>query len=129
LRERQDELDALGIGLIGVATREDYQAKKLMDQGLDVQLFLDPENGVRRALGIARFSWWRLLHPKGAIAYLRAMRQIKLFGPVWAEANQRPAILLLDADLNVLWSSIGSYLGDYPSADAVFAETRSQLGA
>jgi peroxiredoxin len=129
LRERQDELDELGVGLIGVATREDYQAKKLIDDGLDVPLFLDPENAVRQTLGVARFSWWRLFHPKGAVAYVRAMRQIKRFGPVWAEANHRPAILLLDADLNLLWSSIGSYLGDYPSADAVLAQTRSHLGA
>jgi len=57
------------------------------------------------------------------------MRQIKRFGPVWAEANHRPAILLLDGDLNVLWSSIGSFLGDYPSADAVLEQTRAHLGA
>lgn len=120
LHERQSELDGLGVHVMGVGTREAYQAKKLTNDGIGVELLLDPDDHVRRALGAeGRFESWRLLHPKGAVSYVRAARQAKRFDPIWAEATQRPGILLLDTDLNLIWSKMGTRLGDYPTADQV----------
>lgn len=120
LRERQDELDAQGVHLIGVGAREAYQAKKLTDDGFGVELFLDPDDQVRQALGAQeRFEWWRLFHPVGARAYVKAARQAKRFDPIWAEATQRPGLVLLDGNRDVRWSRIGSRIGDYPTADEV----------
>jgi len=128
LRERQPELDELDVHLLGVATREDYQAQKLMDDGLGVELLLDPDDQIRRLLGSEqRFEWWRLLHPLGAASYLRAARQARRFDPIWAEATQRPGILLLDASLEVRWSKMGTRLGDYPTANEVIKAANQTL--
>lgn len=89
-------------------------------------LLLDPENDLRRRLGIAAtFSPLRLLHPRGALAYLRAARQAGDFGPIWSEATQRPAVVVLDRDLDVAWRHVGKQLGDYPGIDEVLAAVGS----
>ena len=128
MRERQDRLDSLGVSLIAVGTREDYQARSLIDQGIGVELLLDPEDEIRQLLGAAaRFEWWRLLHPAGAVSYAKAVGQAKRFDPIWAEANQRPGILLLDAQLEIAWTRMGSRIGDYPTADEVIDTVASAI--
>lgn len=128
MRERQSELDAFDVQLIGVGVREDYQARNLIEGGFGVDLLLDADNAVRSALGAEdQFSRWRLLNPVGAIAYVRAARQAKWSDPIWADTRQRPAILLLDANLDLVWSRVGNRLGDYPSADEVLHAVNSAL--
>lgn len=120
MREHHDQLDALGVDLLGVGTREPYQAARLTDDGIGVELLLDPRDQIRTALDASsRFSWWRLLHPAGARSYVRAARQANRFDPIWAEANQRPGLVLLDADFNLVWSRMGARIGDYPTPDEV----------
>lgn len=129
MRERQAELDTFDLRLVGVGVREDYQARNLIEGGFGVELLLDPDNAVRTALGAGdRFSRWRLLNPMGALAYVRAARQAKWSDPIWADTRQRPAIFLLDENLDLAWSRIGNRLGDYPSADEVIAAVGSALG-
>jgi hypothetical protein len=128
LRERQDRLDSLGVSLLAVGTREDYQARNLMDEGISVELLLDPEDEIRQLLGAAaRFEWWRLLHPAGAVSYAKSLGQAKRFDPIWAEANQRPGILLLDAQLEIAWTKMGSRIGDYPDPDEVIDTVESLI--
>lgn len=118
----------MNVQLLGVGTREPYQVERLRADGFAVDLLLDSQDQLRRAVGADhRFAWWRVLHPGGATAYVRAARQAKRFDPIWSEANQRPGLVLLDADLNVLWSRIGNRLGDYPSADEVITTVSSIL--
>lgn len=122
MAERKHDLDAAGVTVVGVATREDYQARRLVGQGLPFELFLDPDDSFRRALGtVARFSAWRLLHPAGAVDYARAVRQARSFDPVWSEATQRPGVVLFDEGLRVSWSHFGRRIGDYPSVEEVVA--------
>lgn len=128
MHERQNELDQLDVHLLGVGTREAYQAQKLTDDGFGVELLLDPDDQVRQALGSAgRFEWWRLFHPVGAKSYVKAARQAKKFDPIWAEATQRPGILLLDRNLDLRWSKMGTRIGDYPSADEVMDAVENAL--
>jgi hypothetical protein len=128
LREQQDRLDSLDISLIAVGTREDYQARRLIDEGIGVELLLDPEDQIRQLLGAAaRFEWWRLLHPAGAVSYAKSLSQAKRFDPIWAEANQRPGILLLDTQLEIAWMQMGSRIGDYPKADEVMDTVASAI--
>lgn len=116
LREHQNQIEAVGAQVIGVGTREDYQAQNLLDEGMPFPLLLDAENSVRAALGVSeRISPLTLLNPKGAVAYARALRQARRFGPIWAEATQRPAVVVFDSKGSVVWSHLGTRLGDYPS--------------
>lgn len=120
LRESQEELSRFDTQVVGVATQADYQAQDLIDRGMPFPLLLDPDNVVRTHLGIeASFSWRRLLHPAGALAYVRAARQARDFQPIWSQATQRPAVVVLDGDLTVRWSYFGEQLGDYPSIEQV----------
>lgn len=128
LHERQHELDRLDIHLVGVAIREGYQAQKLIDDGIGVDLFLDPNDEVRQALGAAgRIELWRLLNPFAARAYVKAARQSERSDPIWAETRRRPGILLLDSDLTLRWSRMGTRLGDYPTADEVLIAVQTAL--
>ena len=91
-----------------------------MDTEVPFELLLDPDDSVRRALGITeRFSPLRLLHPRGALDYVRAARQARNFDPIWAEATQRPAMFLLDVELGVQWSHVGRRIGDYPTISQI----------
>jgi peroxiredoxin len=129
LREAQQQVSGLGAQVIGVATVADYQAQALIDAGMPFPLLLDPENLLRRELGIAgRFSLARLLHPQGAVAYWRAARQAKDFGPIWSQATQRPAVVIVDDHLEVGWSHFGKQLGDYPTVGEVLAATARIAG-
>jgi len=89
-------------------------------------LLLDPDNLVRQVMGSAeRFGWGRLMHPKGAVAYARALRSSRRFFDVTLEqATQRPGVLVLDAQQNIVWTYVGNRLGDYPDVDVVFTELR-----
>ena len=118
--ERKSQLDALGVTVIGVATRADYQARQLMESGAPFELLLDSEDVLRRTLGLtSRFSAWRLMHPRGALDYARSFRRASEFDPIWSEATQRPAMMLLDADLDVRWSHFGRRIGDYPAISEI----------
>ena len=118
--ERKSELDALGVTTVAVAAHADYQAQHLMDSGIPFELLLDPAHSLRAALGIdSQFSRWRLLHPRGALDYARAFRQTRNFDPIWSEATQRPAIVLLDRSLDPVWSYVGRRIGDYPTTTEV----------
>lgn len=120
LAEREERLDAAGVTVIGVATREDYQAQRLLDDGFPFPLLLDPEDSLRTAMGVSeRFSPWRLLHPRGAFDYVRSARQARRFDPVWAEATQRPGMVLLDGEMRITWSHFGARIGDYPAVDEI----------
>ena len=123
--ERKTDLDSSGVTLIGVATRADYQARHLMETGVPFELLLDPDDDLRRRLGIAdRFAAWRLVHPRGAVQYLRSIRRARDFDPIWAEATQRPAMILLDHELRVVWSHVGQRIGDYPDIPEILHAIR-----
>ena len=120
MREARDRLATNDTQVIGVATRADYQAQDLIEAGMPFPLLLDPENDLRHRLGIAAtFRPLRLLHPRGAVAYLRAARQARNFAPIWSQATQRPAVIVLNRELDVTWSHVGKQLGDYPSVEEV----------
>ena len=126
MRERKTLVDEIGARVVGVAAREDFQARKLMDSGMPFDLLLDPEDHVRRALGSAeRFGLMTLLHPKGAWAYMKAVRSsARFFDITLNQATQHPGVVVLDAQLNVTWRYIGRRLGDYPDVDEVLTEAR-----
>lgn len=130
LREHKPELDGLGAQVVGVGAREDFQARKLGSDGFPFPLLLDPEDQVRAALGSAeRFSPARLLDPRGAMPYLKAVRRAgKFFDITLAQATQHPGVAVVNADLEVVWSYVGQRLGDYPPHALVLDELRKVAG-
>ncbi len=108
--------------MVGVGTREDFQARALMEAWVPFELLLDPDDRLRRSLDIPdRFEWRRVLHPLGAVEYVRAWRRAADFDPIWGEANQRPAMVLFDAEGDISWTHVGSRIGDYPTIGEVMS--------
>ena len=106
--------------MLGVGTREDFQAKKLIEDGMPFPLLLDPQNSVRDALGMAdRFGLLRVLHPRGAVAYVKSARQAKRFDPIWGDATQRPGVAIFDSTGTLSWTHLGTRIGDYPTVGSV----------
>lgn len=128
LRDHPDRA-LLGIDLVGVSHREQYQAHRLVQDGIGVPLLLDPDGGLRQLYGIEqRFGWRGVFNPRSIATYGRAWRrQRKRSDPIWTQTRVRPGLLLLGDDDRVLWSRVGEFLGDYLSADAVFAQAKQAL--
>lgn len=122
MREAQDQLAEHDAQVIGVGPTADYQAQALLDDGMPFPLLLDPDNGLRHAVGAADgFTWRQLVNPGAVGAYWRAKRQAKNSDPIWSQTMERPVVLVLDQHLNITWTHIGEKLGDYPSIDQVLA--------
>ncbi len=128
MREAEPIIAEIPANVIGVAAREASQAQKLMDAGMPYPLLLDPDNQVRQAIGSAdRMSALRVLHPRGALAYLRSMGSRRFFHITASEATQRPGLVVLDAQLNPTWTHVGKSVGDYPALDVALTELRRAL--
>ena len=64
----------------------------------------------------------------GAPAYVRAWsRERQRSDPLWSESGVRPGLLLIGPGDARLWSRVGDFLGDYPSADEVLADVSAAL--
>ncbi len=121
LQEAKHQLDALGVQIIGVAAREDYQAQKLLDDGITFPLLIDAAGELRAAIGSASpLSVARLLDPRGALAYAKSISTAKRFFEITpSQATRRPGTAIFDADLELVWHHIGDRLGDYKPLEAV----------
>jgi len=131
LHERKSELDALGVELIGIGTRDHHIAQHLMETRFPaIDLLLDPEDRLRQALGAAdRLPVSKWLNPKWALQYAKSLRQAKDITFLWSEVNQRPGMLLLNERQQVVWGAMGETSSDYPTADEVMSAVRAQVGS
>lgn len=119
----RDELDGLGVGVLGVGGAADYQAQHLMDHGVGFPLLLDPDHALYEALDVHRIHWWKLLSVFTWVKYFRAARRARQ-GRITGHVLQAPGIVILDQDLTVRFLYRGQTLGDYPPLADVIAAAR-----
>ena len=127
LDQLADEADQAGIGIVGVGRAADYQARHLMETGIDYDLLLDPEQRLYRALDLRRFPWWKMLDPRTWRNYLRAARRARQ-GRITNHPLQSPGVVVLDEDLRILYLHRGATIGDYPPPTQVLEETLAAVG-
>lgn len=117
------EASTLAEGGIGVATiggSADYQARWLREErGVSMPLLLDPEHRFREAVGAAAPLGVRMLNPKGAAAYVGALRRGYRPQAITKDTVRSPGVVILDATGRVLWQHVGRRIGDYPSVGRV----------
>jgi peroxiredoxin len=121
--KRTDELAARGIGVVAVGGGADYQAQYLRDErGIRLPLLLDPDQGLRDAVGAMKPLVLGMIDPRSGLAYLGAMRRgYRQESLPSKDAVRSPGIVVLDRSGTVVWQHVGTYVGDYPSVDATLA--------
>ncbi len=126
MREHEALIEEIGAQVVGVGEREDFQAKKLLEDGMPFDLLLDPTGQVRDVLGSSkRLPAWRLMDPRGLVSYAKSIRSAgRFFDVTMSQATQHPGVAVLDAQLNVTWNHVGERLGHYPDVDTVLTELR-----
>ena len=122
LREAYPRIVDLGAEAVSIASKPASMAQSVMDSGWPFQLWMDPTHTVRAQAGIDRMGYQNLLKPSGGAAYAKSLGSWKMFRLELSEANQRPALLLLDADQHIVFEHVGNALGDYPTVDMVLDE-------
>ena len=84
-------------------------------------LLLDPEQTLRRELDLAKLSVGQLMSVSSAKNYAGAIGTVRNFAVQPSEAQNTPAVAILDADQKVVWQHVGKALGDYPAIDEILA--------
>lgn len=116
------ELAARGVGTLIVGGSADYQAVFLREEkGVGSPMLLDPDAVFRNAVGAGKNLGVRMLSPKGAASYVRAVRSGFGLQKPTQDAFRSPGVVVLDQAGAVVWSHIGERLGDYPAIDELTA--------
>jgi peroxiredoxin len=123
LEETREQLESIGLGVVGVGGAADYQARHLMDSGVGFPLLLDPDHRLYEALGLCRIHWWKLLSPFTWWKYLKAARRARQ-GRITGHPLQAPGLAIIDRDRTVRFLHRGETLGDYPSAGQLLEAAR-----
>jgi hypothetical protein len=124
VREAHREIAALGAGVVAVGTGADFQARRLMDEGMPFPCLVDPEARLHRALGIGRVSLRVFLDPRTYANYWRAWRRGARQGRITGDGRRLSGVAILDADGRLRWRHLASTIGDYPPLAQVVDELR-----
>jgi len=122
LRDQHDSLIELGASVIAVGGAADYQAQHLQDGGIPFPLLLDPDGDLRAALGIdSKLSKREMMSWTSVKNYVSVMGRRRQGRVSRSHAEDRPALVILDHQLRMVWSHVGKALGDYPTIDEIRA--------
>lgn len=124
LRDRYDDIVAMGGSVIAVGGAAAYQARHLMESGVPFPCLLDPEHRLFAALDLYRIPWRAWLWPRTYANYLKAARRARQGRISWPNALQRPGVVILDARGRLAWAYRGQTLGDYPPVTDVVEQLR-----
>ena len=120
LREHHESLGALGASVIAVGGAADYQAQHLQDDGVPFPLLLDPDGELRNALGVdTKLSKREMMSWASAKNYVSVIGRRRQGKVSRTHAEDRPAVVILDDQLKMVWSHVGTALGDYPTIDEI----------
>jgi hypothetical protein len=117
--EAYPEIERLGAGAIAVGTGADFQARRLMEDGVmgrpvPFPLLVDPEANLYRALGLGQVGWSHWLRPDVAVRYVRAWRGGARQGKVTGDARRLSGVAVVDPDRRLRYLHRSTTIGDYP---------------
>lgn len=114
MREAHTEIEKLGARVIAIGTGADWQAQRLMDEGMPFPCLVDPEANLYRALDIGRMGWADLLRPDLWRNYIDAFRHGGRQGRVTGDIRRLSGIAIIDPERTVRWLHRSATAGDYP---------------
>jgi hypothetical protein len=124
LREAHPTIVAMGAAAVAVATGADFQARRLLGEGLPFPALVDPDKNLYRALGIERIRWDQWLRPSTWRRYLRSIRRARQ-GRLTGDILQAPGLVILDGQRTIRYLHRGTTLGDYPPLSEVLDALRT----
>jgi hypothetical protein len=122
------EIEALGARAVAVGTGADFQARRLMREGMPFPCLVDPEALLYRALGIGRVGLRTALDPATYANYWRAWRRGARPGRVTGDPRRLSGVAILDAEGRLRWRHAATTIGDYPPVADVLERLRHRWG-
>lgn len=77
LREVYPQIESFGAGMLAVGTAADFQARRLMEDGLPFAALLDPDKNLYRTLGLGHVRWREWFRLATWRNYLRSARRVR----------------------------------------------------
>ena len=128
VRERYDEIEALGAGVVAVATGAVFQAKALMDEGIPFPCLVDEKARLYEALDIGRLGVRQLVDPRTYGKYVAAWRRRGARqGQMTGDPRRLSGLAVFDADARLWWSYVSQVIGEYPPLDDVMDQLRRAI--
>jgi hypothetical protein len=124
LLEAHPQIISLGADALAVATGADYQARKLMEDGLPFPALVDPVKQLYRALEIERIRWDQWIRPSTWRRYLRSVGRARQ-GRLTGDILQAPGLAIFEPPGILRWLHQGRTLGDYPSVTEILDALRA----
>ena len=110
--------------VVVIGTGADWQAARLMHDGLPFECLVDPDANFYRALGIGRVGIEEWLRPSTLRRYLGAYARGARQGRVTGDWRRLSGVALIATDRTVMWSYIADGVGDYPTVAEVMSAVR-----
>lgn len=131
LAKAQDEIEALGAGVVAVGRTSQEQAARLESRWVPYPCLVDRRGTLYKALGIRRYHPKELLEPAKLWSLIRGYAKGFANGVMQgkpAGTNQLPGVAIVDADSKLHYLHDGSAIGDYPPVEEVLEALRRVVG-
>ncbi len=121
MREREDELDALGVKVCIVTFEAGLMALAYAeDTDLAWPILVDESRSLYKAYGMERGSWWDVWGPASWLAYAKLLVRGRRFQQSDADVMQLGGNVLIDPSGKILVHHVGSGPADRPSVASLF---------
>ena len=97
VREAYPAVEGLGARAVAVATGAEFQARRLVDEGMPFPCLVDAEAALYRALGIGRVGLRAVLAPAMYRNYWQAWRRGSRQGQLTGDLRRLSGVAILDA--------------------------------
>ena len=124
VREAHPAIEKRGARVVAVGTGADFQARRLMDEGMPFPCLVDAHAVLYRVLGIGRVKVRAILDPATCLNYWRAWRRGSRQGRVTGDPRRLSGVAIVDPGGHLRWRYVASTIGDYPPIAVVQDQLR-----
>jgi hypothetical protein len=129
LRQREDELDELGVTVVVVTFQSGYLERAYVEEtGLPWPLLVDETRDLYRAYGMERGRFWDIFGPKSLALYIQLVLRGRRPRAAAGDTRQLGGDVLVDPSGTVRLHHVGSGPADRPTVDAILDVVRSARG-
>ena len=125
MRQREDELDELGVTAVVVTFQSGYFERAYVEEtGLKWPLLVDETRSLYRAYGMERGRFWDIFGPRSLAAYMKLVLRGRRPRAAAGDPRQLGGDVLVDRSGVVRLHHVGSGPADRPGVDAMLDVVR-----